>query len=94
MKRAAEYLGEAFLYTVAGVATVVEVSRSNYEKAEKDRAASARRAEQEESVRRLAERVEELHLRLEEMTGRASGPGRGRRLLSSLFSNPDGAARM
>ena len=86
VKRAAEYLGEATIYMIAGVTTAAEAYRSNNEKAEKDRAAKARREAQEESMLRLTKQVEELQSQVRELMGVNGGQARGRRLLSSLFS--------
>ena len=79
VRRAADWLGEAVVYSVAVAGTAAEYYRSNVEKAEKARAVDEAKRRDEKRVERLEEDVRALHARVEEALAGSSSSSSSRR---------------
>ena len=84
VRRAADWLGEAVVYSVAVAGTAAEYYRSNVEKAEKARAVDEAKRRDEERVERLEEDIRALHARVEEALAATSSSPRRTRKRSSM----------
>ena len=89
VRRAADWLGEAVVYSVAVAGTAAEYYRTNVEKAEKARAVDEAKRRDEERVERLEDDVRALHARVEEALA-ASSSSSPRRTRNARNAADDG----